>query len=58
MRVSGPFVQPLVWDLCISGQSTVSLAEDTHSKQVLEGSGEALAMITAAPFLCSVTCPT
>ncbi|KAM6184376.1 scavenger receptor cysteine-rich domain-containing group B protein-like [Sarcoramphus papa] len=33
MRVSGPFVRPLAWDLCISGQSTVSLAEDIPSKQ-------------------------
>ncbi|KAM6184328.1 scavenger receptor cysteine-rich type 1 protein M130-like [Sarcoramphus papa] len=33
MRVSGPFVRPLAWDLCISRQSSVSLAEDIPSKQ-------------------------
>ena len=56
MRVSGPFVQPLAWDLCISGQSSVSLAEDTHSKQVSEGSGEAPAMKIPAPFvLCDIS---
>ncbi|KAM6184378.1 scavenger receptor cysteine-rich domain-containing protein SCART1-like [Sarcoramphus papa] len=33
MQVSSPSVRPLALDLCTSGQSTVSLAEDTLSKQ-------------------------
>ena len=37
MRVSGPFVQPLAWDLCISGQSTVSLAENIPPKRYRRG---------------------
>ena len=54
MQVSSPSVRPLALDLCTSRQSTVSLAEDTPSKQVSEGSGKAPAMITIS-VLCDIS---
>ncbi|KAM6184375.1 scavenger receptor cysteine-rich domain-containing protein SCART1-like [Sarcoramphus papa] len=53
MQVSSPSVRPLALDLCISGQSSVSLAEDTLSKQVSEGElqcGRAMPVAEAAHF--------
>ena len=54
MQVSSPSVRPLALDLCTSRQSSVSLAEDTPSKQVSEGSGQAPAMITIS-VLCDIS---